>query len=1288
MRLSQVAPTGSEFRMLPDADLPGNDIATPWTDPRLGDLSLDQCRDICAGMPACVAFTYNRAARACFPKGATGPAKPFPGAISGTRSAASSAPAGLVPAAPLAAATAGAREVAFEMTGDADLPGNDYRSGLNDPALRGISLESCQAACATDDRCRAFTFNQSGSYCFLKTAAAQPSYFQYAISGRKVWRAVDPLAFRANESNADRVARIREEARSFGGPCDEERATLEELQRTTGVTAETTSVAAGAEVQLAWQRQRPAPQFLPAYLVIAADHPIRLGGDRFYGLLPEATAPFGIATFASDTRAIVPLWGDAPKAGEISIRPLMAEGLKLSWSVVGYLRGCEEEVDGPVTNIDIDVAATGAPTIVLEAEADLTAPTERIGAPEGAAVAGRIVEIRSGRYRLVDESGYELAERSGRNPRFSPTGRFVAARADDGTEILDAVDGALVYKDNHGGPIAWADADSFVVLAPGPWGRVEVIAPVHGGRSILGINTGCHVCDGLEAGVRIDLENDLVITAAKPDYSDSLPSWSGGARLSGPAETIEQESAARGVLLAAFSLPQRWDLGGTVRFTQGYEVSPGQSPLQAGGDASAPEVSGLPSELVQPRRLSRQEAALGTAEVRLEEDAWRGIVRTASPGDTNQILPRLAEFGLPIPTLVDGDAGTPFSGEVLVLSTDGEGGLETDEEKARVEATANRIRSEVHSARAALLDQPLDALRCDPAESHLDPGTDTLTILKIYDEFQRAFRFQSGDRTIWVTHQQCRDGSAAFSYPTVGVFDTAAPAAWFPDTDDPASDVHGAHGDCRFNISDCAFDARLFGDRFLVLSSALSRAIEVYDLDTRRNLFRKYELPRGDLLQHAIVTKDGRGVLQVNSDGTFFLYAMAGGAKLLQGRQVDDELVVWTPDMHFDATPEGANFVWLRFPGQPGQYSLQQFDARLRVPGLARQVLAGSYRPGPLEVGVPPRLTGSLASAQGGRIRGSATATAPGGLREIRVYQDGVLTDTIATTAGGDTIPVDVARLPGARWVSLLAVDAQGLASTPISRDLGPDGSRARVHVLSVGIDDYGSADVPDLSFAVSDARNIASSIAQVGMGRLDVGQPELLIDSAATGEAILAATRRIVDEAEPGDTIVFFFAGHGLKGPNGRFYMGTPGVDPSDITGTALAWDDLATALARSRARVAVFLDACHSGTAGTTDFFATNDEAASGIMREIPSGLVVFAASKGREVSRENAEVGGGLFTTSLADVVANGRAHSDTNGNGAIEISELYVGVKRQVVEDTSGQQTPWLARNQMIGDFALF
>ena len=184
-----------------------------------------------------------------------------------------------------------------------------------------------------------------------------------------------------------------------------------------------------------------------------------------------------------------------------------------------------------------------------------------------------------------------------------------------------------------------------------------------------------------------------------------------------------------------------------------------------------------------------------------------------------------------------------------------------------------------------------------------------------------------------------------------------------------------------------------------------------------------------------------------------------------------------------------------------------------------------------------------------------------------------------------------------------------------------------------------------------------------------------------------MSATEALVAQSKVGETIVFSFAGHGVTDSAGKFYLATSATSAGDVAGTSLSWDRLAAVLARSKSRVIVFLDACHSGTAGTS-LFATNDDAAGDVLARVPAGLLVFSASKGRQFSEESPGAGGGLFTTAVAQVIAGDRATFDLDGNGAIEISELYVGVKQRVSQLSQGRQVPWLARNELVGDFAIF
>jgi peptidoglycan hydrolase-like protein with peptidoglycan-binding domain len=85
---------------------------------------------------------------------------------------------------PVVAANGG--QGGIELLYNTDLPYNDYRSGMEDPRLKGITAEDCQQICVAEAQCRAFTFNQKARVCFLKHTAAQPEEFRGAISGRKI----------------------------------------------------------------------------------------------------------------------------------------------------------------------------------------------------------------------------------------------------------------------------------------------------------------------------------------------------------------------------------------------------------------------------------------------------------------------------------------------------------------------------------------------------------------------------------------------------------------------------------------------------------------------------------------------------------------------------------------------------------------------------------------------------------------------------------------------------------------------------------------------------------------------------------------------------------------------------------------------------------------------------------------------------------------------------------------------------------------------------------------------
>lgn len=140
---------------------------------------------------------------------------------------------------------------------------------------------------------------------------------------------------------------------------------------------------------------------------------------------------------------------------------------------------------------------------------------------------------------------------------------------------------------------------------------------------------------------------------------------------------------------------------------------------------------------------------------------------------------------------------------------------------------------------------------------------------------------------------------------------------------------------------------------------------------------------------------------------------------------------------------------------------------------------------------------------------------------------------------------------------------------------------------LVIGINDYiGTAN--DLDGAVNDANDIAQALVASG------ATVDLLIDGQATKAAIHDNWYALIDEAAPGDTIIFSYAGHGSQEPepagrggeddglNENFLLG--GYQPSGPgTLERIVDDEMFEWLkaAQDKGLEVIFVaDSCHSGT------------------------------------------------------------------------------------------------------------
>ena len=86
----------------------------------------------------------------------------------------------------------------------------------------------------------------------------------------------------------------------------------------------------------------------------------------------------------------------------------------------------------------------------------------------------------------------------------------------------------------------------------------------------------------------------------------------------------------------------------------------------------------------------------------------------------------------------------------------------------------------------------------------------------------------------------------------------------------------------------------------------------------------------------------------------------------------------------------------------------------------------------------------------------------------------------------------------------------------------------ARVKAVLVGIDQYVHSEIPDLRGCLNDVALVRSLLKNYfGLPNEDM---RIVLNQRATRENILYRLRTMVDGAEPGDCLIFYFSGHGSQ--------------------------------------------------------------------------------------------------------------------------------------------------------------
>jgi WD40 repeat protein len=280
-----------------------------------------------------------------------------------------------------------------------------------------------------------------------------------------------------------------------------------------------------------------------------------------------------------------------------------------------------------------------------------------------------------------------------------------------------------------------------------------------------------------------------------------------------------------------------------------------------------------------------------------------------------------------------------------------------------------------------------------------------------------------------------------------------------------------------------------------------------------------------------------------------------------------------------------------------------------------------------------------------------------------------------------DVLPHVLEELEIARALGVADIAAARRDVQEITGAANPPG--ARLHVLTIGINDYGDkAKRLRLDFASTDASDVFNALVNTQDSRFNKFGglyaevlPAYVHDSEATKEEVyeaLASMQRNMAKSTGDDLAVVMFSGHGAV-LDGQFYLLPYGVNAataSRLEATAIPVTELQGKLAElaKHGRVLVLLDACHSGAAaGDGTQIAPN----ANLLRSalVASNVTVLTSSNADEVSREDPRWGNGAFTKALLEALGGA---ADTNNDGLISMSELTDYLSARVAALTGGQQ----------------
>ena len=300
--------------------------------------------------------------------------------------------------------------------------------------------------------------------------------------------------------------------------------------------------------------------------------------------------------------------------------------------------------------------------------------------------------------------------------------------------------------------------------------------------------------------------------------------------------------------------------------------------------------------------------------------------------------------------------------------------------------------------------------------------------------------------------------------------------------------------------------------------------------------------------------------------------------------------------------------------------------------------------------------------------------------RPVPVNNDGRFSATTFVPIGGSVAKLTAFNAAGMSTSMAVMLERSGETQAKFSfQELNPItravATNENAIAIIVGVGTYANTDA-DAIYADTDAK-VFQDYAVKKLG-VPANRIKTLINDAADERGVLLAVMRwLTRAAEPGQSDVYiFFAGHGLASDNGeKMYLLPYDGAPELLDKTAILRDELFSDIAAANPRsVTVFLDTCYSGTTRGPDMLiASRPIAIRAKEQAVPEGFTVMTAAGGDQTAKPLEEAKHGMFSYFLMKGM---EGDADANQDNQITAGELHAYVQQNVIQQSSGSQTPEL------------